>query len=348
MFTNIRRAILAIVLLTTAGCCYAQESPEDFLELGNKSMAAGDVNEAILHYKDGLIAVDDVSESPAEMMDLEIALGNAYAKEGEVEGAKDHFENAIKVANGAKRRFRESLGYQKAEALYKFADIIRFDDLQTAVAYFTEAGSLRKGYWQAWIKLGRITEDVFDLKRETIEGFKNSIKTLRETETELLKLNPEPDQDLKDMIKEQEKEIKQMIKDSFIFNERSLKAFIRGYGILKTMDKKDIINYPEDDFEKTMSKIQLAIGRGAVKTGNKNCSEVIGGSEEKVFCKAVAIQAYENALEHDPSNEEAKKFLDILYKDESKRVDGKDYVKDMLKAFADRRLESYEADRDEL
>ena len=126
-----------------------------------------------------------------------------------------------------------------------------------------------------------------------------------------------------------------------------MKSLLKAYGILKTMEKEEIVNYPED-FEKTMSKIQLAIGRGAVKSGSKNCAEVVGGAEEKVYCKALAIQAYTMAIDHDPTNTEAKEFLDVMGEDESKNIIGKDYVKKMLKAFSEKREDSYKTGRDEL
>lgn len=367
MIRNIRAIILAIALLA-ATLCYAQaESAEESLEEGNESMAAGKIDDAIAHYQTGLGMIEDISDNPAEALDLEIALGNAYMQKGteekketgededdenpNIERAKEHWENAIKVANGAKRRFRENLGYQKAEALYKYADAVKRDDLQKAVEYFTEAAHLRKGYWLAWVKLARIIEDVFDLKRESINGFKKSVEELKEAEVELKKLDPKEGddtmKDYKEVIKAQEEEIKEMMKDSFIYNERFIKSLVQAYGILQTYDKKDIVDYP-DDYEGTMAKIQLAIGRGAVKTANKNCAEAIGGASEKVFCKDVAIQAYENALEHDPKNEDAKKFLQIMYEDKSKKIFDKDYGKAMLKEFADRREEGYKAGRDEL
>ena len=139
----------------------------------------------------------------------------------------------------------------------------------------------------------------------------------------------------------------QMEKKSFVFNERALKALIKGYSVLKRTERSGIVGYPEDA-DAVMSRIQLAIGRSAVKTSGSNCAGVIADAEERVYCKALAIKAYELAIGHDPTNEEARAFLDKMNDDTANKIHEKSYVKKMLETFEKRRMASFEAGRDEL
>jgi len=350
VFAPRRAFVVLFVALLAAGStttCSGQEdkpeTPEEHLAKGDEAMASDDAQGAIASYENG-IDVSDPSRPDAILVALETNLATAYVGIAN-ETALEHYAKAIEASDAIEKPYaREASREKTAEAHFRFADLVKGENVNLAAKHFLRVPQLVEGYWEAWVKVGLICEDLYDHKMFMMQSLSDSLDIMKENAGDDEKAKAEIDQ----MVADRDEHTEEAKQNAWMFQERALKALIKGYTDLNTMDKDQLVNYPEDDYEATLSRIQLAIGRSAVKTSGENCANVIADAEEKIYCKALAIKAYERAVEHDPTNESAKEFLEKMNDEKSKKIAEMKFVKEMLKTYDTKRKASAKDGHDEL
>ena len=140
----------------------SQQSPEDYLSLGNNALTSDANEKAIEFYEKGIAALEDASESLITILSLETNLATAYsAIGGNYDKAMEHYQRAISAYNKNHNEIQDSNTALEAKAItsqtaFFFGMELQETDAKRAVEMYGYAVVLDPDLWAAWANLGTL------------------------------------------------------------------------------------------------------------------------------------------------------------------------------------------------
>mmetsp|Transcript_6576 Transcript_6576/g.13975 ORF Transcript_6576/g.13975 Transcript_6576/m.13975 type:complete len:503 (+) Transcript_6576:131-1639(+) len=178
---------LLLVAFPTPVISKSEQSPEDFLILGNKELSMDANANAIEFYENGIAAFNrGASASIITLISLETNLATAYSTiGGEDEKSFTHYERAISAYDTNQDKMEDKNTAAEAKSIvsqsaFFYAMELQERDASKAIKMYERAVILDPNLWAAWANLGSVFQDHIKNLDEALQAYNMAYELLTE------------------------------------------------------------------------------------------------------------------------------------------------------------------------
>lgn len=166
--------------------------PEDFLSLGDNALASDKIQEAIVHYREGIASLvpHDTSQSLVTVLSLYTNLGTSLSSLGQDEDASEVYRKALVLYTEGIGDLKDSTATSDANSIAAQASFFlgmvyqELDDNKRAASSYAYAHTLDPLHWSSLANLGAVLKENLRLPDDALAAYTKAYEILTQSEQE--------------------------------------------------------------------------------------------------------------------------------------------------------------------